>query len=290
MAALEGSPFLHACRLRQATKTGAWLTVQPYTSNGTELGSQEWCDALFLRYGLKTPDLPTHCDGCQAKFYISHTLDCQKGGLVMARHNKIRDRVADLAGKAFTPSHVRDEPFIYSGRAVKRTEVTSAGAGGNKNHTVVQLPEVTEQKGDLLIRDLCQQGNGNIHDMRVVNTDAPTHRTKDPERCLHEAEREKKRMYLEACLQQRRHFSPFVASVDGLLGVEATSNLKRLASRMATKWNKSYSKTCGYIKSRIAITLVRATHRCIRGSRVLAHRISVQRPQWEDVAGLNLFR
>ena len=73
-------------------------------------------------------------------------------------------------------------------------------------------------------------------------------------------------MYLEACLQERRHFFPFVASVDGLLGVEATETIKRLASRLATKWKQSYSKTCEYVKSRIAITLVRATHRCIQGS------------------------
>ena len=78
-------------------------------------------------------------------------------------------------------------------------------------------------------------------------------------------------MYLDASLQQRRHFSSFVASVDGLLGVEATATLKMLASCLATKWKQSYSKTCGYVKSRIVITLVRATHRCIRGSRVLAH-------------------
>ena len=114
--------------------------------------------------------------------------------------------------------------------------------------------------------------------MQVVNTDAPTHRTKDPARCLHEAERGKKRMYLEACLHQRRHFSPFVASVDGLLGVKVTATLKSLASCLATKWKQSYSKTSKYVKSMIAITLVRATHRCIRGSRVPAHRISVQQP------------
>ena len=126
--------------------------------------------------------------------------------------------------------------------------------------------------------------------MRVVNTDNLTHRTKDREKCLHEAERGKKKMYLEACLQQRRNFSPFVASVDGLLGVGATATLKRLASRLDTKWKQSYSKTCGYVKSRIAITLMRDTHCCIQGSRVPAHRTSVQRPQWEDGAGLNLFR
>ena len=126
--------------------------------------------------------------------------------------------------------------------------------------------------------------------MRVVNTDAKSHMAKSLEKFLQEAERGKKRMYLAACLQQRRHFSHFVASVDGLLGVEATATLKRLASRLAIKWKQPYSKTCGYVKSRIAITMVHATHFCIQGSRVPAHQISVQQPQWEDCAGLNLFR
>ena len=47
-------------------------------------------------------------------------------------------------------------------------------------------------------------------------------------------------MYLEACLQHRRNFSPFVASVDGILGVGATATLKRLAIRLATKWKQPY--------------------------------------------------
>ena len=97
---------------------------------------------------------------------------------------------------------------------------------------------------------------------------------------MQEAEKGKKRMYLTACLQQRRNFSPFVASVDGLMGVEAKATLKRISSRLATKWRKPYLRTCRYVKSRTAITLVRVTHRCIRGSRVPAHQISVQRTQW----------
>ena len=73
-------------------------------------------------------------------------------------------------------------------------------------------------------------------------------------------------MYLEVCFQQRRHFSPFVASVDGLLGVEAMAILKRLDNLLATKWKQPYSKTCGYVKSRVTITLVGTTHHCIQVS------------------------
>ena len=66
-----------------------------------------------------------------------------------------------------------------------------------------------------------------VHAICVVNTDSKYHSAKTPEKCLQEAERGKKWMYLEACLQQHRHFSPFFALVDGLMGVEATADLKR---------------------------------------------------------------
>ena len=173
---------------------------------------------------------------------------------------------------------------------MKRTKATPAGASGTTDQAGAPSPEVTENKGNLLIRHLWQNGTDSVHDMRVVNTDAKSHMAKAPEKCLHEAGRGKKRVYLEACLQQRRNFSPFVASVDVLLGVEETETLKRLDICLDTKWKQPYSKTCGYVKSRIAITLVRATHRCIQGFWVPAHRISVQRPQLEDGTGLNLFR
>ena len=98
--------------MRRAGKTGDWITVLLSTVNGTELGYQEWQDALFLRYGMDPPDLLTYCDGCEARFTISHALDCKKGVLIKARHNELCDGVANLAGKAFTPSHVCDDPLI----------------------------------------------------------------------------------------------------------------------------------------------------------------------------------
>ena len=50
-------------------------------------------------------------------------------------------------------------------------------------------PEVTEQKVDLLIQDLWQQGTDSVHDMCVVNTDALSYVQKTPEKCLHKSER-----------------------------------------------------------------------------------------------------
>ena len=127
---------------------------------------------------------------------------------------------------------MRNDPLIYQGCAVTRKKAQPAGPGGS-TAPGTSPPGDSEQKGDLLIRDLWKNGTDSIHDMRVVNTDAKSNWGRTPEKCLEEAERGKKKMYLEACLPQRRHFSPFVVSVDGLLGVEATATLKRIASRLA---------------------------------------------------------
>ena len=185
---------------------------------------------------------------------------------------------------------MRNDPLIFAGFSVKRPKANPARSKAKTVPYVTPPLEATEQKGDLLICDFWQNGTGSVHDMRVMNTYAKSHLAKTPEKCLQEAEREKKKTHLDTYLQQRRHFYPFVASVDGLLGVESTDTLERIASRLTTKWRQNYSRACRYVKSRVAITLVRATHRCIQGSRVPVQKISVHRLQWEDGFGINLFR
>jgi hypothetical protein len=104
-------------------------------------------------------------------------------------------------------------------------------------------------------------------------------------------EREKKKKYLKACLEQRRHFSPFVASTDGLLGKESQTLLKKLSALLAEKWEKPYSKICGYVNAWMSIAMFRATYFCLRGSRIPTSQMSNRRPpQWEDKAGLGLFQ
>ena len=83
---------------------------------------------------------------------------------------------------------------------MKRTESTPVRASGTTNQTGAPPPEVTEQKGILLIHDLCQNGTDIFHDMRVINTDAKSHLANALEKCVQEVEMGKKRMFLAACL------------------------------------------------------------------------------------------
>ena len=155
------------------------------------------------------------------------------------------------------------------------------------NPPVTKTPK--EDRGDLLIRGLWAIGTDCIIDVRVTDTDAKSYRSKDPAKVLEAQEREKKKKYLQACLGQRRHFTPFVVSTDGLLGKEAKTLLRKLSALLAEKWEKPYSQVCGFVNARMSIAIVRATHLCLRGSRTPTSRMS-RRPQWEGRAGLSLFR
>ena len=42
--------------------------------------------------------------------------------------------------------------------------------------------------------------------------------------------------------------------------LDADATLKHIASCLTTKWKQPYSRTCGYVKSTVAITLAHATH------------------------------
>jgi hypothetical protein len=84
------------------------------------------------------------------------------------------------------------------------------------------------------------RGTDCILDVRVTNTDAKSYCKHPPAKVLESQEREKKRKYLKNCLEQQRHFAPFVCSVDGLLGQVAAAFSKRLAAKIASKWQHSY--------------------------------------------------
>ena len=95
--------------------------------------------------------------------------------------------------------------------------------------------------------------------------------------------------YRQSFLHKRCHFPPFFASADILLLVEVESMLKRLAGRIANKWKQPYFRTCGYVKSRIAITMVCMNHHYVQGPQVPECNSSVHWSQWEDGAGLHLY-
>ena len=264
-----------ARRLQRATETGAWLTAMPNTLNGTDLSADEFKDNLRLRLGLCPTSLPHRCEGCNERFTVEHAMSCAKGGLVLLRHNDIAAEWTSLCAQALSQSAVSAEPLIHS-----RRDVVQAGATGT-------LPE-PDLRGDVGVHGFWAAGTQAIFDVRVTDTDAPSQRNVDPAKILKKHERAKKAKYNDLCLARRRTFTPLVFSVDGLLGVEASAAMKRLATLLTGKWHQPYSQVAGYVRSRLSVALARSTSRCLRADRCPPAR--TPEPAWESGAGLGLYR
>ena len=128
-------------------------------------------------------------------------------------------------------------PKIFTGCTVRWGKAKYKETGNVKE---APLPEEGEENGENLIRDHWTQGTGSITDMRVVNTDAVSYQSKTLEKCLETSEFKKKKNYLNACLNERQHFTPFVALADGIIGVKTEATLKRITIRLAQNWKETY--------------------------------------------------
>ena len=96
-------------------------------------------------------------------------------------------------------------------------------------------------------------------------------------------EKEKNYLYLQACLERRRTFTPMVYSADGIPGAEALAAQKRLAALLSYKLKQEYSEMCGFVRARMSLVIVRSNSLLLRGPRNKGVRIR-QRPYLTDGA------
>jgi len=197
--------------------------------------------------------------------------------LVVLRHNDMCREWHDLCATALTPSAVTDEPEIYIGR-----DAATGGPQGTTGSTTT-----IADRGDIAAHGFWNRGTTTVFDIRVTDVDSPSYRGSPAARVLLNQEKAKKGKYLQACLAQRRHFTPLVFSVDGMMAKEATAATRRVAALLAAKWKRTYSQVCGFVRSRQSIALARAASLLLRGARNPLAR--ARGPVWDNVAGLALY-
>ena len=245
--------------LRAKDSLSSWLNVIPTKKDFYDLSANEFRDALSLRYSKPLLLLPPNCDGCGDLFTTTHALDCRKGGLVIQRHNEIRDTIYDLCTLAW--SQVTKEPVIQDS---------------------LLDPTCVGLVADIGVRGVWQPQTTTLFDIRVIDTDAPSYINHSPSIIISNAERDKKVKYSRACESRHASFSPLCISIDGLLGKEFSCFLKRLADRLSSKWDLNYSIVMNWLRSKLSFAVLRATNLCIRGSRTKWRGLGL-----EDGAGIN---
>ena len=159
------------------------------------------------------------------------------------------------------------------GRAVKRA-VRLIGQPG-------QVLVLAELMADISAHSLWKRGTTAMFDIRIINLDAGSYLRMTPEKALEKSEREKKDLYLQACLERRRTFTPMVYYSDGIPGAEALAAHKRLAALLSYKLKREYSEMCGFVRARMLLAIVRSNSLILCGPRDNGARIW-QRPELTD--------
>ena len=208
------------------------------------MNANEFRDAIALRYGRTPSKLPTLCDADGEEFTVCHALNCKKGGLVSYRHNELLDLSIQLV-KAAGFNMWTQEPFI------KETDIHSEGG----------------LRADWSGRGFWEHQIEALFDCRIINADAISHANKTLHTIFESHRNEKKQLYNSAVLDRRGTFTPFIASCDAILDVEAEHYVKRLSSQLADKWRKIYPQVTAWVRAKIQICILRSVSLCLRGSR-----------------------
>ena len=108
-----------------------------------------------------------------------------------------------------------------------------------------------------------------------------------PEKALTNLEKEKKDLYLQACLEHRQNFTPMVYSAYIIPGVEALATQKRLSTLISYNLKQEYSEMCGFVRARISLAIVRSNSLLLRGPPKKGERIR-QQPELTDGAVMAL--
>ena len=181
-----------------------WLTVLPLREDGYDLSATQFRDQLNIRYH-------------RAPFCLQHGLDCPKGGLVKKSHNDLCDCDAKLAD------------VVRGGVSVEPMLVPE-----NDRQTRLML------QADWRVRGVWEGSCVAFFDDCIVDADTSSYIQANLswEAIVNGAASTKKSKYHSAAEELRASFTRLVCSTEGVLHREYAAYQRRLACRLASKWQK----------------------------------------------------
>jgi hypothetical protein len=141
------------------------------------------------------------------------------------------EELCGMASKTLSPSAVCIAQMIPHTRcAAEETKATE------QKSPVQQIScSDKEESGDLLIHGFWSCGSDIIMDICVTMLKLSCTGHDYPHKVLATQECEKKKKFLQACLEQHKYFIPFVVSTGGLIRQEGGELLKRLSLQLTDK-------------------------------------------------------
>ena len=234
----------------------SWLTVIPVKDMNYDLNKREFRDALRLRYDWPVPDTPSVCV-CGCSFTLDHAMICQRGGLVIQRHNEIRDLQAELLDMVCYDVEIEPSLQVLTGEELNRGANTAP-----------------DTRLDVHCRGFWERQRAAFFDIRVCHPNADSYKDLNPKQiyCLHE--NEKKRKYASRVIEvEQGTFTPLVFTTTGGMADECLRYHARLAELISAKKHEDYATTISWIRAKVSFAILRSALLCLRGSRTRRRRI-----------------
>ncbi len=204
----------------------------PLEEHGFHLHKSAFYEALALRYSWSPQRLPSNCV-CGSKLSIDHAFSCPKGGFPSIKHNEIRDLTANLLTEVC--SEVCIEPELQPSGEVLKGKTANCDEGARLD---IAANGFWGGRYERTFLDVC-----------IFNPHAPSNSNQSLSACYKTHEKSKKRAYEQRVREiEKATFTPIVLSASGSMAVEATHFYKRLASRLAEKWDEAYSSTLAWLR------------------------------------------
>ena len=232
-----------------------WLTVIPLKDMDFDLNKREFRDAVRLRYDWPIPDNPSVCV-CGSMFTVDHAMICQRGGLVIQRHNEIRDLQAELLDMVCHDVQVEPALQPITGEELAR--------GTN------QAPDA---RLDVHCRGFWERQRAAFFDIRVCHPNADSYRDLSPKQIYRIHKNEKKRKYNSRVTEiEQGTFTPLVFTTTGGMADECLRYHSRLAELLSAKKQESYATTISWVRAKVSFAILRSALLCLGGSRTPRRR------------------
>lgn len=231
--------------------SSSWLTVLPLKEHRFDLNKSEFRDALCLRYDWQLKNLPQYCV-CGVNFSTDHAMICPHGGMIILRHNEIRDITADWLSEVCNETEKEPQLQPLTGECLYPKSAN--------------LQE--EARSDIKAKGFWCRQQSAFFDIRVFHPNAPSYRNTSISSLYRSQENMKKREYGDR-IREIEHgtFTPLIFSTSGGLSKETTVAYKRLAEMLAAKWKWEYAVTLAWMRCSLSFALLRSAIACIRGTR-----------------------
>ena len=181
-------------------------------------------------------------------YNIDHALSCPKGGVIVIRHNEVRNFTAELLSECYRNVHLEPTLTPLTGETFPASTITT-----------------DEARVEVAARGVWTKSQMAFFDIRVFNPTAKTYLSSGLSTAHKTNEQAKKHLYNKRVLSVDQ--GSLVFTCFGGMSKECQTFYKRLAEKISEKRNITFSIAMNCLRTRLNFHLIRSyLHSALMGS------------------------